>query len=144
MLFPFFPLCLQGPPGPTGLQGVIGAPGPAVSRIFFSNIYLFFLNYNCWSLQYKKKKSFRWKCFLVAAPALVSLLPEEKLNPRYCKWSAFNHQPGKDSASAGPCRGLQQTWGARSSKAGNAPELNNNWSEKDLFLPAGQTVHVDS
>lgn len=80
----------------------------------------------------------------MAAPALVSLSPEEKLNARCCDWSAFNHQPGKDSASAGPSRGLQQTWGDRSSKAGNAPELNNKWSEKDLFLPAGQAVHVYS
>lgn len=30
-------LYFQGPPGPSGLQGVVGAPGPAVSMISFGH-----------------------------------------------------------------------------------------------------------
>ena len=29
-----YSLCFQGPPGSNGLQGVVGAPGPAVSNTF--------------------------------------------------------------------------------------------------------------
>lgn len=33
-----FLVCIQGPPGPAGLQGPIGAPGPAVSTHALQNM----------------------------------------------------------------------------------------------------------
>lgn len=33
----FVLVCVQGPPGPAGLQGPIGAPGPAVSTTVLKN-----------------------------------------------------------------------------------------------------------
>lgn len=77
----FFSLCLQGPPGPTGIQGVIGAPGPAVSSISSQRFFfIYILQILVTVIKRKFILALDKNSFLVAAPALVSLWPEEKLN----------------------------------------------------------------